>query len=216
MRESTIQPFSGFSSKHTSKHTSKHSSEDATERSPSVSSVSANTPDGELQRAQLLAAAVPDPELPFLTVEDLGILREVLWRDGRLVVRVSPTYSGCPAVAVIEDSIKSTLQNAGFDTLVERVMAPPWTTAWITDAGRQKLLDNGIAPPVELPSDLPSDSPIDKAPVAGLKLFNESIVACPRCGSEDTELLSAFGSTPCKAQHRCKSCLEPFDHFKCL
>ena len=155
-----------------------------------------------LSKAIAVASAVADPELPFLTVHDLGILREVRIDQGVIVAHVSPTYSGCPAVAVIENSIATALQQAGFKVRVERVMSPPWTTEWITESGRQKLLDNGIAPPVV------ND---ESKPV----LFATKVVECPYCQSSNTHKISEFGSTPCKSQHRCNSCLEPFDHFKC-
>lgn len=155
-----------------------------------------------LLQATAVAAAVADPELPFLTVHDLGILREVRLEQGVIVAEVSPTYSGCPAVAVIENSIADALQKAGFNARVERVMSPPWTTEWITESGRQKLIDNGIAPPTE--------SSNSKA-----LLFATQIVQCPYCQSDDTQKISEFGSTPCKSQYRCSSCQEPFDHFKC-
>lgn len=170
--------------------------------------------DAKLKRAWQVAAAVPDPELPFLTVHDLGILRDVDYRDGRVIAHVSPTYSGCPAVSVIEDNIVKALQAEGFDASVERVMSPAWSTRWITELGRQKLLANGIAPPLEKLPAIETSS--DDSPLPDLKLFSTRVVACPQCGSDDTELLSEFGSTPCKAQHRCKRCLEPFDYFKCL
>jgi len=156
-----------------------------------------------LARARDVAGSVADPELPFVTVEDLGILRSVRVEQGEFIAAVSPTYSGCPAVAVIEQSILAALQDAGFNARVERVMAPAWTTDWITEAGRQKLLQNGIAPP----------APNSNAKPA---LFEKPEVVCPRCSSTTTVKVSEFGSTPCKAQYRCNECLEPFDYFKCL
>ncbi len=156
-----------------------------------------------LARARAVAAAVPDPELPFVTVEDLGILRAVNLRDGKIFADVSPTYSGCPAVAVIEQSIEQALRDAGFDATVRRVMSPAWTTDWITDNGRRKLQQNGIAPP----------APGNHAKPA---LFASTVVECPLCQSKSTEKISEFGSTPCKAQYRCNTCREPFDYFKCL
>lgn len=165
------------------------------------------TPDctdhANLQRAREIAAAVPDPELPFLTVADLGILRDVqIDGDGTVVASASPTYSGCPAVRVIEQSIEEALTRAGFVARVERVMSPAWSSDWITAEGHRKLRANGIAPP-----NRSAEKPI---------LFGVNTVHCPQCNSADTELLSRFGSTPCKAQYRCKACLEPFDYFKCL
>jgi ring-1,2-phenylacetyl-CoA epoxidase subunit PaaD len=154
-------------------------------------------------RAWAAAAAVPDPEIPVVTVADLGILRSVeVDAQGRATARLTPTWSGCPATLAIEMGVAAALAGAGFEPVVERVIAPPWTTDWITPAGRDKLRAFGIAPP----------------PPASARhaLFASGAAACPRCGSEDTERLSAFGSTPCKAHWRCRACREPFDAFKCL
>lgn len=156
-----------------------------------------------LEHARDLAHSVPDPELPFVTVADLGIVRDVRLDGGVVVVQVSPTYSGCPAVQVIEDSIEQTLTAAGFQARIERVLSPAWSTDWITPQGREKLLANGIAPPL-------SQSNSKTA------LFATVQVQCPHCGGPDTRLVSEFGSTPCKAQYQCRQCLEPFDYFKCL
>lgn len=153
-------------------------------------------------RAWVAAAAVPDPEVPAVTVEDLGILRSVELVDGVAVAEVTPTYSGCPAVLAIELAIETALREAGFEARIERVIAPPWTTDWITPQGREKLRAYGIAPPV-------------KAWGKGA-LFADPVVPCPQCGSEDTERVSEFGSTACKALWRCRSCAEPFDYFKCI
>ncbi len=134
---------------------------------------------------------IPDPEIPVLTITDLGIVRG--FADNPPRVRISPTYTGCPATVAIEMAIREALDGAGFDDVhIERVLFPPWTTDWISERGRQRLKDYGIAPP----------SP-------------SATAECPQCGSADTEEVSRFGSTPCKAQWRCKSCLEPFDRFKC-
>lgn len=153
-------------------------------------------------RAWAAAAAVPDPEVPCVTVADLGILREVVLEGDMAVARVSPTYSGCPAVMAIELAVEAALRDAGFDARIERVMSPPWTTDWITAEGREKLRDYGIAPPVD---------------GAGKRaLFGEVDVPCPRCASMATEKISEFGSTACKAQYRCTACGEPFDYFKCI
>ena len=154
-------------------------------------------------RAWEVAAAVPDPELPCVTVAELGILREVVMEGNVAVARVSPTYSGCPAVQFIEEAIAEALRDAGFQPRIERVISPPWTTDWISDEGREKLRAFGIAPP-------------QKASNSKRALFGETVVTCPRCGAMDTEKLSEFGSTPCKAHYRCKTCLEPFDYFKCI
>jgi ring-1,2-phenylacetyl-CoA epoxidase subunit PaaD len=137
---------------------------------------------------------VPDPEIPVISITDLGIVRDVRWDDDTLVVTVTPTYSGCPATSVINLDIESALRQHGVETLrLERRLSPPWTTDWIGPAAQEKLRVFGIAPPVV------------GAPVA-----------CPRCGSTQTEKISQFGSTPCKAAYRCRECLEPFDHFKCI
>jgi ring-1,2-phenylacetyl-CoA epoxidase subunit PaaD len=135
-------------------------------------------------------AAVPDPEIPALSVVDLGIVRDV---DGKAVT-ITPTYSGCPATLAIELSIRAALDQAGFqDVAVRTVLSPAWTTDCITPQGHDKLRAYGIAPPRS------GGSPVE----------------CPRCGSSQTQEVSRFGSTPCKAQWRCSDCLEPFDHFKC-
>jgi ring-1,2-phenylacetyl-CoA epoxidase subunit PaaD len=157
----------------------------------------------QLQRARAIAGAVVDPEIPVLTLDDLGVLRGVDWRDGQIVVRVTPTYTGCPAVLAIELAIGAALRDAGLgDARVERVLSPAWSTDEITPAGRDKLKAYGIAPPAH----------------AGrvARLFADETVACPRCGSTHTSKLSEFGSTACKAQWRCDVCHEPFDYFKCL
>ncbi len=145
-----------------------------------------------------VAAAVPDPEMPPLNLGDLGILRSVQVDDeGVVVVAITPTYSGCPAVEAIEVAIGEAMAEAGYETVtVERTLAPAWTTDWITDEGRAKLSEVGIAPP---------------RPVA-VAIGEPS--ACPQCGSTNTEQISRFGATACKALHRCLSCSEPFDHFK--
>ena len=133
--------------------------------------------------------SVMDPEIPVVSVVDLGIVRDVSPGE----VTITPTYSGCPATDVIERNIREELDSAGFrDVSIKTVLSPPWTTDWISETGKQALHAYGIAPP-------------DLAKAA----------TCPQCGSTDTEEVSRFGSTPCKAQWRCKACLEPFDRFKC-
>ncbi|MAZ15204.1 MAG: phenylacetate-CoA oxygenase subunit PaaJ [Ahrensia sp.] len=155
-------------------------------------------------RAWDAAASVPDPEVPCVTVADLGILRSVdIDADGVAVARVTPTYSGCPATLAIELAVETALREAGFETRVERVLSPAWTTNWIGADAREKLREYGIAPPVEASGSIRS-------------LFGETEVACPRCGSTETARVSEFGSTPCKAHYRCEACLEPFDYFKCI
>ena len=134
---------------------------------------------------------VPDPEIPALSITDLGIVRAIVDNPPR--VMISPTYTGCPATLAIEQMIRDALDKTGFDHVyIQRVLFPPWTTAWITERGRERLKAYGIAPP----------DPNAKT-------------ACPQCGSMETHEVSRFGSTPCKAQWRCDSCLEPFDRFKC-
>lgn len=158
---------------------------------------------GDLNRARDLAHSVADPELPFVTVADLGIVRDVRLDGDVVVVEVSPTYSGCPAAQVIEDSIEQKLTVGGFQVRIERVLSPAWSTDWITPQGREKLLANGIAPPLQQSN--------SKA-----VLFATVQIQCPHCGGQDTRRVSEFGSTPCKAQYQCQQCLEPFDYFKCI
>ena len=153
-------------------------------------------------RAWAAAAAVPDPEVPCVTVADLGILREVRLEEGVAVARVSPTYSGCPATAMIEMGIEAALLEAGFDVRIERALSPPWTTDWITPEGREKLRAYGIAPP--------------EGAAGKRALFDDPVVTCPRCASTATRKISEFGSTACKAQYACTACGEPFDYFKCI
>jgi len=148
--------------------------------------------------------SVCDPEIPVLTIEDLGIIRDVhIHMDGTYEVIITPTYSGCPAMNTIEVGIKATLQEAGIDPVkVTTVLSPAWTTDWMTEEGKQKLKDYGIAPP--------------KGSVNKRDLFGEDVqIECPLCGSEETQMISQFGSTACKSLFRCQSCLEPFDYFKC-
>ncbi|WP_313137000.1 1,2-phenylacetyl-CoA epoxidase subunit PaaD [Paracoccus jeotgali] len=155
---------------------------------------------------------VPDPEIPVISLTDLGIIRDVEWQDDTLVVTVTPTYSGCPATAVINLDIENHLRAKGIEKLrLERRLAPPWTTDWISQEGRDKLRDYGIAPPI--------DGTAPDGDVAGritaLTGQGNLTVPCPRCGSNDTRRVSQFGSTPCKASWVCNACLEPFDYFKC-
>jgi ring-1,2-phenylacetyl-CoA epoxidase subunit PaaD len=159
--------------------------------------------DAELrQRAWDTAAGVVDPEIPVLTIADLGVLREVVISDGCVEVAITPTYSGCPAMNMITLEIELALEREGFrNPKVRTVLSPAWTTDWMSDDGRRKLREYGIAPP------LPGSS--------RRALFGVEQVACPQCGSKNTEVLSEFGSTSCKALWRCKSCREPFDYFKC-
>ncbi len=155
---------------------------------------------------------VPDPEIPVISLTDLGIIRDVAWQDDTLVVKVTPTYSGCPATGIINLDIEAALRRNGIEKLrLERQMSPPWTTDWITAEGREKLRAYGIAPPI--------DGTAADGVLAGRidRLMGSNLtIACPRCGSTNTEKVSQFGSTPCKASWRCTDCLEPFDYFKCI
>lgn len=156
------------------------------------------------ERAWAAAAAVVDPELPVLTLEDLGVLRDVrVSGEGKVEALITPTYLGCPAMNMITLEVELALERAGFaKPKVTTVMSPAWTTDWMSDAGKQKLREFGIAPP---------------ASKAGRRaLFGEEQVACPHCRSAETERISEFGSTSCKALWRCRSCAEPFDYFKCI
>jgi len=154
-------------------------------------------------KAWAAAAQVVDPEIPAVTVSELGILRSVEFDGEMVIAKVTPTYSGCPAVLAIELAIETALLDAGFDAKIERVISPAWTTDWITDEGHAKLKAYGIAPPVKASNSVRS-------------LFGEVKVTCPQCESNDTVKLSEFGSTACKALYRCNACLEPFDYFKCI
>lgn len=165
-------------------------------QSPAQSSDASRAP--AIQALRAILADVPDPEIPAVSVLDLGIVREIT--ADRVVI--TPTYTGCPATLAIEQSIRAALDDAGFaHVAIETALAPPWSTDWISDAGREKLRAYGIAPPPK------------GANAAALK--NETAAECPRCGSSNTEEISRFGSTPCKALWRCKACAEPFDRFKC-
>ncbi|MBR0701746.1 phenylacetate-CoA oxygenase subunit PaaJ [Bradyrhizobium diazoefficiens] len=159
--------------------------------------------DNELrQRAWDAAASVVDPEIPVLTIADLGVLREVAVAGDHVEVAITPTYSGCPAMNMIALEIELALERAGFHRpKVHMVLSPAWTTDWMSEEGREKLRAYGIAPP--------------QASNSRRALFGEQTITCPQCGSDKTELLSEFGSTSCKALWRCKSCREPFDYFKC-
>ena len=158
-------------------------------------------------------AEVPDPEIPVISLTDLGIIRDVAWQDDVLVVTVTPTYSGCPATSIINLDIETALRGHGIDKLrLERQLSPAWTTDWITEGGRDKLRAYGIAPPIDGTA---ADGRL-AGRIARLAGASNLTIACPRCGSAHTEKLSQFGSTPCKASYRCKDCLEPFDYFKCI
>ncbi len=159
-----------------------------------------------VQAAWAVLDLVPDPEVPALSLRDLGIVRDVRAEGGGLQVVLTPTYSGCPATEVIERSVIDALDGAGLGpTRVTMQRAPAWTTDWISEAGKRKLREYGIAPP----------GPVTAGQGAPIRILRRAeAVACPRCGSARTERLSAFGSTACKALHRCLDCREPFEHFK--
>jgi ring-1,2-phenylacetyl-CoA epoxidase subunit PaaD len=152
-------------------------------------------------RAWSAAAEVTDPEVPVLTIADLGVLREVIETPDGVEVLITPTYSGCAAMGVIAVEVELALARAGIPGRVRTVLSPAWTTDWMSEAGRDKLRDYGIAPP--------GKSSGRRA------LFGTDEVACPRCGSGDTVVMAEFGSTSCKALWRCRACREPFDYFKC-
>ncbi len=146
---------------------------------------------------------VPDPEIPVLTIADLGIVRDVTVDDD-VVIALTPTYTGCPATEVIEQSVIDTLRRRGIENVsIDRVLSPPWTTDWISDEGREKLREYGIAPP-------------EQGASKRTLLLGERSIACPRCRSLATDIVSEFGSTACKAAYKCRDCLEPFEYFKCI
>jgi len=148
--------------------------------------------------------AVPDPEIPVISVVDLGIVRQVDFAGDACVVTITPTYSGCPAMREIEDDIIAHLQRRGLPQVrVETTLSPAWTTDWMTERGKAALKAYGIAPPAQQAVD-----------VSGLARVQEPPVPCPQCGCSHTRLISRFGSTPCKALYRCQGCGEPFDYFK--
>ncbi|MBB6290485.1 MULTISPECIES: 1,2-phenylacetyl-CoA epoxidase subunit PaaD [unclassified Pseudomonas] len=158
----------------------------------------------DIPKAWKVLSEVMDPEVPVISVVDLGIVRTVSWEDGHLQVEITPTYSGCPATEVIEHDIRCALEGAGYRApRLSQRLTPAWTTDWITDAGREALRQYGIAPP--------SGSSSKRS------LLGEPLqITCPICGSEHTERLSQFGSTACKSLYRCIECREPFDYFKCI
>jgi ring-1,2-phenylacetyl-CoA epoxidase subunit PaaD len=156
-----------------------------------------------------VAETVTDPELPLLTLADLGVLRDVRTeRNGAVVVEITPTYTGCPAMGVMRADLVRALHESGFDDVdVRTVLAPAWSTDWITDAGRRKLAEAGIAPPGPAPERSNGPVPLDLG-------TTRRTAGCPLCGSADTEELSEFGATACKALRRCRSCGEPYEHVK--
>jgi ring-1,2-phenylacetyl-CoA epoxidase subunit PaaD len=156
-----------------------------------------------VDQVRAAVAEVPDPEIPVLTIEDLGILRDVALEDGHVVVTITPTYSGCPAMDVIRGDIARRLRDLGADDAeVRTVLSPAWTTDWMSDEARHKLRQYGIAPPR------------GRAAAPGSTQLVQLGVCCPRCGSFEVREQSRFGATACQAQYVCRSCLEPFDHFK--
>ena len=151
-----------------------------------------------------ILAKVSDPEIPVLSILQMGVVRSARLLNDSVKVQITPTYSGCPAMDVIGDDIKKALKDAGFKSEVELILSPAWSTDWITKEGREALEKYGIAAPL--------DADADKEALLG----NKRLVMCPQCKSTNTVLVSQFGSTACKALFRCEDCLEPFDYFKCL
>jgi len=147
---------------------------------------------------------VSDPEIPVLTILDMGVVRSAIIEGDEVIVKITPTYSGCPAMDVIGDDIITAFKKEGYKAKVELILSPAWTTDWITDNGRKALEDYGIASPL--------DAQADKE----VLLENKKLVKCTNCGSTNTRLVSQFGSTACKALFKCDDCQEPFDYFKCL
>ncbi len=159
----------------------------------------------ETTRLEALLEQVTDPEIPVVSIRDLGILRDISLDGGQVTVTITTTYSGCPAMSTIKADIRQTLSAAGYeDVQVKQSLSPAWTTDWMTAEGREKLREYGIAPP--------------QKSVEGLCAVTSpgTAVTCPQCDSEHTECISEFGSTACKALYRCRECAEPFDYFKCL
>ena len=147
---------------------------------------------------------VCDPEIPVLSLADLGVLRDVEYLNNEWLITITPTYSGCPAMKTMEADVVAKLKEKGVDDVrVELVLSPAWTTDWLSEEGRKKLRSFGIAPP---------EDEVDKS----VLFAAPTVVPCPKCGSRETKMVSQFGSTACKAHYKCLSCLEPFDYFKCL
>ncbi|HWY37960.1 MAG TPA: 1,2-phenylacetyl-CoA epoxidase subunit PaaD [Bacteroidia bacterium] len=148
---------------------------------------------------------IPDPEIPVISIVELGVIRKVKTTPGMVELEITPTYSGCPAMKQMEDDITTVLKAKGIERInIKTVYTPAWTTDWLSAEAREKLRKYGIAPPEESTS--------DKSVLTG----KEKHVTCPRCGSKNTQLVSQFGSTACKALYKCRDCLEPFDYFKCI
>lgn len=176
------------------------------ERTAAAGVAAASEPAARIAAAWPLLASVEDPEIPALSIVDLGLVRFVeVGSDGQLEVGLSPTYVGCPATEVIRRSVQDALRQGSVgDFKVTTVLSPPWSSDWISADGRRKLLEYGIVPPDQSVSNMRD------------VLRGTRPLACPRCQSLDTEMVSEFGSTPCKALHRCRACLEPFEYFKCI
>ena len=158
----------------------------------------------ELRSVKDLLTELSDPEIPVLSIMDMGIVRDIQLDGKKLFIKITPTYSGCPAMDTIATDIKLKMDAAGYDTTVKLVLTPAWTTDWITERGRKNLEAYGIAAPLDAVAD-------KRALIDG-----ERIVKCTNCGSTNTKMVSQFGSTACKALFQCDDCLEPFDYFKCL
>ena len=153
-----------------------------------------------------LLSEIPDPEIPVITIVELGVIRDIEITDSNSIsLKITPTYSGCPAMKQIEDDVRKKLSENGFTNItINTIFSPPWTTDWITSEAKEKLRKYGIAPP--------EHSTEDKSWLTG----KTKTIACPRCKSQNTKLISQFGSTACKALYQCQDCLEPFDYFKCI
>ncbi len=156
------------------------------------------------KRLHSILEQVSDPEIPVLSIMEMGVVRSAIIKNDVVKVQITPTYSGCPAMDVIGDDIKKALKEAGYNSEIELILAPAWTTDWITPKGRKALEDYGIAAPLNAEAD------------KDVLLNGKRMVKCTNCGSQNTRLVSQFGSTACKAQFQCGDCQEPFDYFKCL
>ncbi len=152
----------------------------------------------------IILASVSDPEIPVLSIMEMGVVRSAQMKDNVAFIEITPTYSGCPAMDVIGDDIKKALRDKGIESKVDLILSPAWTTDWITPKGRLALEKYGIASPLGPEADIEA------------LLGNKKLVKCPQCGSKNTKMVSQFGSTACKAFFQCEDCLEPFDYFKCL
>jgi ring-1,2-phenylacetyl-CoA epoxidase subunit PaaD len=159
-------------------------------------------------RARAAAATVTDPEMPMLTLDDLGVIRRMDVEGDAVTVTITPTYSGCPALEIMSDDLRTALSEAGFARVeVRTALAPPWSTDWISEEGRRKLAEHGIAPPARV-------GPRRSGPVPLTLTAPEQLVRCPRCGAPATEEISRFGPTACTSLRRCPACREPFEHMK--